>query len=512
MRKVFFIVFILGVTFGAFAQSVVPGCRNLLEKEVLLSGSLYNYTCNATGLAIDSISGLKYLEFFYNHRQGDFNRASESDLSDNFGFKTSGFKKMDKIVLAGSFDYDRTYDKNIDWYTRFDPDEPNPFYFADSIGGDWLKDRFKTVFSISSVRPWHGLFTGIRTEYNVGLGGRDNDPRPQSLWMNLKLYPSLSWYYQHIWVGVTGIFGTRREDIDIMNRYGIGGNTLFKINGLMLYGQPIVKSSLTYRYDEIQSGFALQTGYRKCGLKWFAEIEFLDSYESSVQSPYAADMDEETYEFTSTAIHDADFFESLIKGNTGLKMILNEHTLFTDFTVTNSVGKSYIVDNEQVEFKYDILSLSWRGDIYFGSSEKVRSGAGIKIDYLHSDSYNYFYAHQLISMAGAIIHYNHTFGSPDRWSVGIKFSTGGYIDLGSKLEIAPDTPFIPESTAITDPVVIHDYNVLSTGYLLEAADAVLYFPSKKGQHFYLKGSGECLIPGQPWNYLWEAKGSLGLFF
>ncbi|MFZ5939420.1 MAG: DUF6850 family outer membrane beta-barrel protein [Bacteroidota bacterium] len=513
MRRIVFIGILLGCSLQMAAQAQGTGCSTLLDEELWLSGNLYTRTCNASGLSLDSIPELRHFEFFYSHRQGSFNRAAEADTSDFLGFRTLGFRKLKKVILAGSFDYDRTYDKNVEWYMRFDPSESNSFYFADSIGGDWLKDRFRTVFSIASAQSWHGFLAGVKTEYHVGLGGRDNDPRPQSLWMNLRVYPSLTWNSGGGWfAGLTGIAGTKREDIDVMNRYGIGGNTIFKINGLMLYGQPLVKNSLSYRYDALQAGFAFQTGYNDCATRWIVELQYLNTFESAVQSPYAADMNEETYDFTSTAIHDADFLENDLKAYTSLKLTGNDRILLSDLSLNSSVSKSYIIDNEQVEFTSRNLALRWSADLFFGQPGELRSGLGLELSYGHFVSLNYFYAEQTIARAGGEIHFHCNRSLGKGWSLGLMLSSGGYLDAGSDLAIEPETPYFPETTAITDPLVRHDFTVLSSNYLSEASHLTLYFPRGLNQRLYLKGSGRILIPGGDQGKLWELNASLGMLF
>ncbi len=513
MKRIVTILLVIMLAASAKSQNGGSACMHLLDQEEQMSGTLWLNTCNAVGLCIDSLPEIRRFEFFYHHTDGDFNRAAEADLSNLIGFRTFGIKKTGKAILSGSFDYDRAYEKNADWYMRFDPSETNPFYIADSIGGDWLKDRFKTSFSIASINSFHGFHAGLKTEYHVGLGGRDNDPRPQSLWMNLRIYPSVTWKSQNGWfTGITAIIGSKREDIDVMNKYGVGGNAIFKVNGLMQYGSPLVKSTLSYRFDALQLGGAIQAGRQTCYSKWFAELEYLNTFEDATQSPYASNMDDATKVFTSTAIRDAAFEEHYWRVYAGTKLRMRQKTIVLGFTGINKNSKSYLYENEQVEYQSRNIDLSVTGEMYFGQEGHTQKSIGMQLGSLHHSAENFFYATQLIAMWGGEMHAHYTKDLAGGWSAGLIFTTGGFFDNGSKLNISPTTPFIPARTEITSPVVIHDFNILSKSYLTEQAQLEIYFPPLKQQRLYLKASSGWLIPGKAFKSLWNAECSFGMLF
>lgn len=118
------------------------------------------------------------------------------------------------------------------------------------------------------------IYSGIGLDYTLFHGGKNSDPRPKNLGMDVSFKPGLTFEINSSnFIGLAGIYRIYKEDLDLINEYGIGGNTLFKIIGLGQFGTPEVKTSLTYRY--FKNEFGLNAQYMKQKIHTLGSMHYL---------------------------------------------------------------------------------------------------------------------------------------------------------------------------------------------------------------------------------------------
>lgn len=513
MKRTLTIVLFLSLPLLLNGQKVQQRCTSLIDEAAADDASPWKCTVNAASMYIDSMPPISKVMFHYAHEDGDFNKANESDLTNRFGFTTYGLRSLKKIGLQGHFNYTRSYEHNVDWYTRFDPEEKNPFYVADSIGGNWLKERFNMGFGIAPGKPFLGITPSFRTEYTVSLGGRDNDPRPQSTSRRVVLYPSLTWASPKKWyVGMSGFYGNAREDIDIINESGVGSNTMYKVDGLSLYGQPMSKSTMEYRYNSYTVGVALQAGRRTSSWSWANELKYSQSSEKSIQSPYASAEDPETNEVYSTAIHDAHFLLQELNWYTGLALLSPSWEHCFQIHASENHGKTYIYETTQVEqhSRQNTVEITWHS--YKKKEHKSIFLAGLNLKWNDQFSENYYYARQSIENFGITGMLTGFFTPGKKFRLEVGTVTGYTFDLNSTLHIEPESGFIPLSTDITNPLVLHDFEVMSTSYFKGQAYIVSYLPAGKSKHFFFRLSGGIIEPASQFDSIFSITGETGIIF
>ncbi len=488
-------------------------CKSLLGECCLNEQSLWKHTSNFASACLDSFPEIRRFSFYYDYGSGNFNKQADADNMQQYGFNTYGNKYFDKIEIGGRFTYKRVNASDINWTMRLDPNEENPLVISDSIGGDWLKEYFFTNFHISSKKRIHGFLFSFLVKYNIGNGGRDNDPRPENRQREYVFLPNVTWSNGNHWTtGFTGIFGSDNEEISIDNLYGVGGNLIYKINGLFLLGDPVTKSTLDYLYSRNSYGLAWQAGYYSCRRKIVTEIKYTTGIEEALFSRYTSEQDDETYEVISTASLDSKFLFNRFKYFIGAsKQGVSWNRIF-QLNAEYFNGKSYIVSNDQVEYVFDRLILKPFFHLYKKNADGISAMVGIDLNMKLYHSEAYYYGHMDLKNAGMEISYALIPVRHSNFSFEVGGKSGYLSDLNSQLIIDPQTVYYDTETAITNPLVRSDLNVLSTSYFSQELSFTGYLELKGHKKAFIKTNGEIIQPLQDYQANFNLKIETGILF
>jgi len=192
---------------------------------------------------------------------GDYKRVQQGDNLIHYQFFTESYSKLKKVSLYGSFRYDKSFEKNLDYSCVNNPFRDTPYTMIDTIGGDKCDREFFTVKGGLSVPLNRKLVLGGAVAYNVGLSSQDRDPRPQNKVLNFSITPGLLYSIDKFHFGLNFIYEYYNEDISVKiikeNEY----ITLFQIHGPGMFTFHRA-SSFARLYDRNGYGFDSQINYK----------------------------------------------------------------------------------------------------------------------------------------------------------------------------------------------------------------------------------------------------------
>jgi hypothetical protein len=467
-------------------DSIDISVKNELSESYILRQNLWLNSINATGLSILPVSDYGYLSLAGNYADGDYKTTYNPSDKIEYGMNAYGFKTLDKLFLKGGFSYYRTDEKNVEWTMMMDPLRDNPFIIADSIGGDWKKDYYKLNMLMATSPVLNILRFGIGIDYNVSTGGRDNDPRPKAIIKDLSIRPSLTIdINKKNNLGFSYLYEDYRQDISVMNKYGVGGSVMYKIMGLALKEKPVVKSSIEYRNDRWNNGIAMQYGYQAEKLNVITELKYNLLSEKGVMSPYKSMDDKETGELTAIPEEDFRFSEKEYSFLTAINYKGNTKFHYLKMQAEYGDGALYNLTTEQVELKINKLSVDANYEMFLGIENiKDVSKFILNVNYNNSETENLFYAVQTIEKIDFAAGYEKPFtlfSNKFSFNVLVNYSH----NLNSELNIDPQSEFFELETEITNPFVVNNYNYATSNYVSGNIGLTYYHTLKSKANLFI---------------------------
>lgn len=470
----------------AQTDSLAYKLPNEVAETYFFRESFWLNSINSSEFYKSGIRNYSKIELNYGYEDGDYKKVYDPAKNSIINFNTTGIKSHKKLHFLGTFDYNHQISKDIDWSLMMDADRANPFIVADSIGGDWIKDRYTLGLKFGTEPLWNFVHFGLTLNYSVALGGRDNDPRPKSTTKNIYAAPSITFLLgSNNSIGATYIYGDYMQDIDVMIKSGVGSAMFYKQLGFALKENPIVKSSYDYRIEAFKSGASLlyQTSLKDIDI--IAEGTYILSTEKDIYAPYASVTDTAgIVSLNSTT--DARFSEKQYSLTLGLDFktlrIPQKISLginYNDGNLFNNLKKDAqdtIINYGQVEFSRKITTASFKYIALLNASN-IHKATCITLgaNYSDEEGEQIFYAKRDIESLTAFAKINQAFrvfGQEFSGEVGFR----GKFNLSSDFVINPKSIFIEPETAVTKPMVWSAYYFDSAEWISPSA-AITYYPS-----------------------------------
>ena len=454
-------------------QNDTTRANTKLHQERLIRQHTWLNSANAAGLKIHDISNYNNFGFHYNTEKGDFKTSLKPETLKNYGVSTSGYKSLENVDFQGSFKYNRFNENDIRWVSMMDANRENPFHIADSTSGDWKKDIYTLRMKMGTSPLLGNLRFGVSADYRVAQGGRDSDPRPKSVIKDFKVVPAVVWDFlpdHHL--GINFNYRDYRQDLNIMNEYGVGGNTLYKIIGLALLDQPLVKSTLEYRIDSWTRGGALQYGFELGKVDFLADLSYDLLSEKATQSPYKGMRDPESNTIVSIAESDVRFSEEIynvsVRANYETPSVL--HSVLID--AQQGDGKTYFISSEQVEYVQQKTSAKF-------AYEMINRAADYKMEFItrynNHEQENLFYGKQIIEKTDIQLSGEKEFALFN-YKIAASIDFAYSLDMNSSLNLNPQSDFINETYDITDPYVKNNFFYMASDHFYGQAGITYYIP------------------------------------
>jgi hypothetical protein len=149
-----------------------------------------------------------------------------------FYIKTTGFKKVKKLMFNGRFEYKNYQYDDLKYNNLLEFDNRNIYILGDTIGGHQKKEGFSMSGGVSIPIINNKLLFGINLDYEAFQGAKMLDPRNKNLMYDLKLTPGLIYKIRDLSLGLSGgliksnnevKIGVMKEDKhDLFHFFGLG--------------------------------------------------------------------------------------------------------------------------------------------------------------------------------------------------------------------------------------------------------------------------------------------------
>ncbi|SEW43198.1 hypothetical protein SAMN04488122_3187 [Chitinophaga arvensicola] len=262
---------------AAVAQSTQPVQTPVAPEQVPLLRP-WLQTQNAAGLQWSDVPAAGYTAFGTQQENGDFKKSQQPESDRQLLFHSSRYQPLKKGVLYGSFNYIQQWSGQVHWSDVLNPYRGTPYIMADSIGGDWKKQRYDLELKAATARLANNkLVLGAGVRYSVYTGARQNDPRPLNNAGELTLTPSLVYQLgKRQQIGLSGLYGFYKEDISFELKNTNVTHSLYKLLGLGQVSSPpsILAVSASRYYNGKKYGGALQYSISGQHWQWLTEASY----------------------------------------------------------------------------------------------------------------------------------------------------------------------------------------------------------------------------------------------
>ncbi|MFN3596436.1 MAG: DUF6850 family outer membrane beta-barrel protein [Rubricoccaceae bacterium] len=148
---------------------------------------------NAAGLAAAGPAAPSRLGLRADARAGALRRVQAPARTGGGRVETEGQRAFGgEVVARGVFAFGRRAEAGRRWGNTANPTGRSPYVWADSAGGDWLRDGLAAEVAVALPSPGAGIRPGLRADYAAEQGARRDDPRPLFRRRALMLAPGLA--------------------------------------------------------------------------------------------------------------------------------------------------------------------------------------------------------------------------------------------------------------------------------------------------------------------------------
>jgi hypothetical protein len=187
---------------------------------------------NPAGLTTRDSGATRLLEVALHRTAGTLQRPQEARAQQEGALHAEGGRLLGGWRTAGLVRYARRHDRDVRWNNSSDAYLGTPYVWADSIGGDWLRDLVSLGATIATP-SWRRMSAGVRLEYGVGQGARRNGPRPLFRRRVLDLVPGVRWQLTpRQQIGLHGRVGWESEESEIGGAGSPDDPVIFRLRGL----------------------------------------------------------------------------------------------------------------------------------------------------------------------------------------------------------------------------------------------------------------------------------------
>lgn len=212
---------------------------------------------NAAGLSQKPDFFPSELKLEFGGDNGNFHSVFEGKSDQLFGFSSQSFQKIRKTSLYGSFNYNRSFEKGMNFSNTDNYKQNYPYLMADTTGNDTYHREF---FSLKGTlaSPINSSFDwGIDVNYRVGVAAQNRDPRSENKVLQTTVSPGILFKQTQFKLGANLTYGYYNEDIDVSVVKENADYTMFQLHGPESYTYHS-SSSFFRLYQQSRWGGGLQ--------------------------------------------------------------------------------------------------------------------------------------------------------------------------------------------------------------------------------------------------------------
>lgn len=208
------LVFSLMVGFPGFLMAQTVDSIVALQENRMYNN--YSYTKNPSVINTGQIPQYGYAYLTGSTESGLYKRPMDARKINAFIAGTGGYKKIKDWGFRGGFSYKKQYDYELPWSSVYNAYNDNPFIWADSNKGKWIRDEVYASVQVATPVIKRKFYSGLSIDYNIGSGARMNEPKPFYRIRNITLQPGVSWQMNtSSSLGISGNFGFLQEENEI---------------------------------------------------------------------------------------------------------------------------------------------------------------------------------------------------------------------------------------------------------------------------------------------------------
>lgn len=214
-KQILFIILFIASVFVAIADENDSLKVSQDAFELIKLNNTWLNTSNPAGLHYNKGTLPGMLNLFYGIEDGDYKRVQEGDQVNIYSFQSKSYVKVKDVNLFGSFRYDKSYEKDLDYSNVNNPYRETPYSLIDTIGGDTYDREFFYIEGAMSLPMGESTVLGVSCDFGVGVAVQENDPRPQNKVLDLTFSPGIIHSFGKLSAGLNLIYQYYNEEVEI---------------------------------------------------------------------------------------------------------------------------------------------------------------------------------------------------------------------------------------------------------------------------------------------------------
>lgn len=267
IKKITILLFMFLEAMNLRAQSdslFISSIQEIYRLNSWLTGS------NPVGIAFNDFSSFSTAEAGYSYHKGNFGNLSIPESGSLYKVYSESFQTFGKTSLYGKLGYRNEQKKNISWQ-GMTGNYWQGVNLCDSISGKQRSEQYQLsgAFSLPLSRGW---LIATQFDYLVELTAKDTDPRNKNQWMEWILTPGIGYRQEHLRLGASLHYSSRKETVDYQNVGAYSTYTSLIAYPLAFYKTLLLGQKISWNYSSQEIGGALQAEIIQGPYSLFQEI------------------------------------------------------------------------------------------------------------------------------------------------------------------------------------------------------------------------------------------------
>ncbi len=221
---------------------------------------------NPAALSQMNLSLVGIMNARYGNEDGSFKRVQQGDKLNTYQFTTFSYSQIKDISLYGGFNYEKSFEKGLDYSNVNDPFRLTPYQVIDTIGNDTYDREFFSAGGGLSKPFGDRLTLGLSGDFKVGLASQNKDPRPRNKVFYMTLSPGMIYNLGKFKLGLNFLYKYYNEEIEISIVRSNTTAAFFTAHGLGMatYHEA---GSFNRLYKRNSKGFDIQLAYENSKIR-----------------------------------------------------------------------------------------------------------------------------------------------------------------------------------------------------------------------------------------------------
>lgn len=333
---------------------------------------------------LKKINSYGSLQLDYKRESGGLRRAQEAYKVSSPSFLTKGFNTLGKFRIAGSFEFDKSFEDSLANGQKNNLEDLTTFYPYANKSGNYERQNYIIKTSVSYATLNNRLIPFINLDYQKHWSTGSVDPRLNSDRFIFKIKPGISTTFKKHSVSAYGIFGKADEQVNLLYKNSNYKNSLTYPDRIHYmnygYGSSIIKdSSKVYKYDS----------YKGAGINYASRIRGWDmqlsaEYQLYVNKNY--NQSRSSSNFVTIGIFNLNTYSGslLLSKNTAEK---SDQQIAASFIYNDGYDGNLKTSGSLNRVNYKVNTFNFDGSYYYlwDKNKKSSKELGLAVTYFQSN-------------------------------------------------------------------------------------------------------------------------------